>query len=140
MIDNEHDNFAVGDVVTWTEWSPRRTFRGTVSRVTPNRVTARPNDGDKPRTFHRRTGERAFECCRVDVAREQWHRDLEAWWEARPSTEWLSLSPIMDYEEVMVSTAGQASHRASLALLELIADEVNLIREWLRKRPEEPRS
>ncbi|HET9063745.1 MAG TPA: hypothetical protein VFO62_10690 [Candidatus Binatia bacterium] len=137
--DDDHDNFAVGDAVTWIEWSPRRTVRGRVERVTPNRVTARPDGGGKARTFYRRT-DLGFECCRVDVAREKWHRDLEAWWEARPRIEWLSLSPIMDHEEVMVSTAGQASHRASLALMMQITDEAHAIREWLRKRPEEPRS
>lgn len=138
MMGNEHDNFTVGDVVTWTEWSPlRRTIRGTVSRVTPNRVTARPDGDDAPVVFHRRS--QGFECCRVDVAREQWHRELEVWWEARPQTAWLSLSPIMDHEEAMVSTSGRASHRASLAVMEQIVEEAEAIREWLRKRPEEPR-
>jgi hypothetical protein len=141
-MDDLHDNFSVGDVVEWSEWANHksRRFRGKVTKAGKT-VTAQADADGHTKTFRRRKYSPAFECSKVDVAREQWHRDLVEWWEARPKTEILELKPTTYFEGATVSMAGSSSWssvRASLDGMQQVADEAHAIREWLRERPEEP--
>lgn len=141
---DEHDNFQIGDVVTWFHWSGigrSQTLRGSVAKVTAAMVVVKPDDpAFEEKRFRRRHHGPAFECRKVDVAREQWHRDLEAWWGIRPTTQILEMSPRIHFEGASVRVVRDSGWiTATLDGMEALATEAYAIREWLRKRPEEPR-
>lgn len=135
--DEQHDNFTVGeDVVLYVY---RRHVRGKVAKVTPSRVTVSHGEGCTE-VFHRRKYGRAFDCRRVtaeDLAREAWEAEVAVWKATRPVTVHLRLRQFYADGDYHVSMPREPA--ASLETLEQIAAEAHTIREWLRKRPEEPR-
>ena len=139
---DEHDNFKIGDVVTWSHRhgvGRSKTLRGSIVKVTAAMVVAKPDYlAFEEKRFRRRKYTPFFECRKVDVAREQWHRDLEAWWEARPTTQILEMSPRIQFEGASVRVVRDSGWIAATHdSMEALAAEAYAIREWLRKRPEE---
>lgn len=133
MTDDEHDNFIAGDdVILYDHSLP---VRGKVVKVTPARVTVSYGDG-RTQVFHRRKWGRPFDCRRVteiDLVREACEAEVAAWQRSRPVLRHLAVR--FSYGDVSVHLYCEAS----LETMEQISDETHEIREWLRKRPEEPK-
>jgi len=137
-MNDEHDNFAVGDRVMCPQGFADP-ISGTVTKVTPATVTVQMEDGRSER-FRRRKWGRAFECRKVteaDLAREAWIRALEEWEKMRPPMRRIGLSKWYRHGDYRMSLAGDGSMGSDV--LDQIIEEVTALREWLSKRPEEPK-
>lgn len=138
MSNNDHDNFTVDEEVIL--YVDRRYVRGKVTKVTKARVTVVHGE-NRTEVFHRRKWGPPFECRRVtakDIAREAHEANLRAWEAARPPLEKLKLRRFYSDGDLFVSLPSEPA--ATPDTMRAISDEAEAIREWLRKRPEEPRS
>jgi hypothetical protein len=136
----EHDSFEVGDDVMFMPTGSYGEIRGVVHKVTPSRVTIAKSGDGETHVLHRSKWGRPFRCRRVgavDRAREAWKATTAAWEQARPTLQRLSLSRWDRNSDFHVHLDGRVL--ATPEVMQEIADEANAIREWLRKRPEEPK-
>jgi hypothetical protein len=133
----EHDGFRVGEDVMFKLANSFDEVRGVVRKATPGRVTVE-RDG-KAHVLHRSKYGQPFQCRRVtkaDIAHDAWLAERSAWERARPTLKHLALSQWYRNGDYRVAMPGACE--ATLGTMEQIAAEVTAIREWLRKRPEEP--
>lgn len=132
---DEHDNFKVGDVVM-CPWGRGHIERGTVRKVTPSTVTVDKASGGSE-TYRRRKYGRAFEC-RHRTDADQRQDDYEAAFAA-----WRLQSPVC---KLVKPRGGREGVRVVVDVqiesdieFDGLLTELAEVREWLRKRPEEPR-
>lgn len=136
-MDSLHDNFSVGDDVMCPQ-NYGKAVRGTVRKVTPASVTVDKATGSSE-TYRRRKYGNAFECRKrteADQREEDYEAALAAWKLAQPVCKVMSirlggwrLDRARVSLDASIETAGD---------VEAIDADMAAIREWLRKRPEEP--
>lgn len=134
----EHDGFEVDDDVMFTPPGSYAERRGTVRKVTTARVFVEATG--ETFALHRSKYGAPYRCRRTsdhDRAHARWETETATWEAACPATKFLLLSRWGLGGDYNVRADG--SMRADMAALDQIAAEANAIREWLGKRPREPR-